>query len=78
MATKKVESVIHAEGVDISVVTTVGSEDDYISLTDIAKYQDPENPRFIIQNWMRSRSTIDYLGLWEDKALAGQSPGKGC
>lgn len=66
MATKKVESVIHADGVDISVVTTVGSEDDYISLTDIAKYQDPENPRFIIQNWMRSRSTIDYLGLWEE------------
>ena len=66
MAAKKVESVIHADGVDISVVTTVGSEDDYISLTDIAKYQDPENPRFIIQNWMRSRSTIDYLGLWEE------------
>ena len=66
MTTKKVESVIHADGVDISVVTTVGSEDDYISLTDIAKYQDPENPRFIIQNWMRSRSTIDYLGLWEE------------
>lgn len=66
MPTKKVESVIHANGVDISVVTTVGSEDDYISLTDIAKYQDPENPRFIIQNWMRSRSTIDYLGLWEE------------
>ena len=66
MATKKVESVIHADGVDISVVTTVGSEDDYISLTDIAKYQDPENPRFIIQNWMRSSSTIDSLGLWEE------------
>ena len=53
-------------GVDISVQTFVGSEDDYISLTDISKYQDSENPRYIIQNWMRNRSTIDYLGLWEE------------
>lgn len=66
MSAKKVESTIHANGVEISVVTTVGSEDDYISLTDIAKYQDTENPRYIIQNWMRSRNTIEYLGLWEE------------
>lgn len=66
MSAKKIESVIHARGVDISVVTTIGSADDYISLTDIAKYQDSENPRYIIQNWMRSRSTIDFLGLWEE------------
>jgi len=38
MANKKIESVIHANGVDITVVTTVGNEEDYISLTDIAKY----------------------------------------
>lgn len=63
---KKIESIIHANGVDISVQTFVGSEDDYISLTDISKYQDSENPRYIIQNWMRNRSTIDYLGLWEE------------
>lgn len=36
MPAKKVEGMIHADGVDISVVTTVGSEDDYISLTDMA------------------------------------------
>ena len=66
MANGKIESVIHADGVDIAVVTTVGSEEDYISLTDIAKYQDEENPRFIIQNWMRNRSTLDFLGLWEE------------
>lgn len=66
MPTPKVQSTIHANGVNISVVTTVGNEDDYISLTDIAKYQDAENPRFIIQNWMRSRATLDFLGLWEE------------
>lgn len=65
MSAKKIESVIHANGVDISVVTTVGSEDDYISLTDIAKYHNPELPGYVIQNWMRNRSTIEFLGLWE-------------
>lgn len=65
MSAKKVESVIHANGVDISVVTTVGSENDYISLTDIAKYHNPELPGYVIQNWMRNRSTIEFLGLWE-------------
>jgi hypothetical protein len=39
--------------------------DDYISLTDIARYKDPEEPKDIIKNWMRTRSTIDFLGIWE-------------
>jgi hypothetical protein len=38
---------------------------DYISLTDIAKYRSPIEPFSIINNWMRSRSTIEFLGLWE-------------
>lgn len=65
MSATKVEGMIHASGVDISVVTIVGSEDDYISLTDIAKYHNPELPGYVIQNWMRNRSTIEFLGLWE-------------
>lgn len=65
MSAKKVESIIHASGVEIAVVTTVGSEDDYISLTDIAKYHNPELPGYVIQNWMRNRGTIEFLGLWE-------------
>lgn len=65
MAASKVEALIHAAGVDISIVTTVGSEEDYISLTDIAKYHNPELPGYVIQNWLRNRSTIEFLGLWE-------------
>lgn len=38
---------------------------DYISLTDIARYRNPQEPFAIINNWMRSRSTIEFLGLWE-------------
>lgn len=48
-----------------TVRVQVVQKEDYISLTDIAKHKNPEDPRFIIQNWMRTRFTIDFLGLWE-------------
>ncbi len=38
---------------------------DFISLTDIARYRDPERSDYILQNWMRNRSTIEFIGLWE-------------
>ena len=38
---------------------------DYISLTDIARYKDPEHIDVIIQNWLRNRNTIELLGFWE-------------
>ncbi|MDP2892896.1 MAG: KilA-N domain-containing protein, partial [Sulfurimonas sp.] len=38
---------------------------DFISLTDIARYKDKERSDYILQNWMRSRETIEFLGLWE-------------
>ena len=38
---------------------------DYISLTDLARYADEEEPRFPIQNWMRNKDVILFLGLWE-------------
>jgi len=40
-------------------------EEDYISLTDIARYKDPERTDYIIQNWLRNRNTIEFLGIWE-------------
>ena len=65
MPTPKVQSTIHANGVNISVVTTVGNEDDYISLTDMARHRNPEFPADVVKNWLRLRSTIEFLGLWE-------------
>ena len=53
---------IKANGNEIALLT---SDTDYISLTDIAKYKDSENPRYIIQNWLRNKSTIEFLGVWE-------------
>ncbi len=38
---------------------------EYISLTDIAKYRNEDEPFSVINNWMRSRSTIEFIGLWE-------------
>ena len=54
---------IVANGNEISILK---SDSDYISLTDIAKYQDEENPRYIIQNWIRNKNTIEFLGTWEN------------
>jgi hypothetical protein len=41
------------------------NDQDYICITDIAKYRSPDTPADIIKNWLRSRSTIDFIGLWE-------------
>ena len=38
--------------------------DDFLSLTDIAKIKDNDNPRYIIQNWLRNRNTIEFLGVF--------------
>ena len=37
---------------------------DYISLTDLAKYSNPENPANVIIYWMSNKGTFDYIGLW--------------
>lgn len=58
---------INANGTEISVILAGygQNQSDYISLTDIAKRRNPEFPADVIKNWLRSRSTIEYLGLWE-------------
>ena len=54
---------INVQGVDI--VLYQENENDYISLTDIARHKDSEHTDSIIQNWMRNRNTIELLGFWE-------------
>lgn len=55
---------ISAKGFDIEVYTE-DFKNDYISLTDIEKYKNTDDPRFVIQNWMRNRNTLEFIGLWE-------------
>lgn len=40
-------------------------ESDFISLTDIARTKNSEDPRYVIQNWMKTRFTVEFLGIWE-------------
>ena len=60
---KTFKTIISAKGTEIAVYST-GTENDYISLTDIAKYKSNE-PNDVIKNWLRNRDTIEFLGLWE-------------
>ena len=55
---------ITAKGFLIDVYTE-DFQNDYISLTDIARYKNNDDPRFVIQNWMRNRNTLEFIGLWE-------------
>ena len=59
-------SKINAEGIEIGVIGSMDSESSYISLTDIAKYKNSDDPRMVITNWMSSYSTIDFLAVWEE------------
>ena len=54
-----------ANGTEISVLLSSEQQNDYISLTDIAKYKNPNDPRIVISNWLSSYSTIDFLAAWE-------------
>lgn len=49
------------------------NEQDYISLTDIARYKS-DDPTAVIGNWMRNRNTIEYLGIWETLYNPGFKP----
>ncbi|WP_436629299.1 KilA-N domain-containing protein [Fusobacterium gastrosuis] len=53
---------IEAKGFSIEVYTE-DFKNDYISLTDIAKYKNEDDLKFVIQNWMRNRNTLEFIGL---------------
>jgi hypothetical protein len=63
MTEKTFKGKITAQGTEITVLSK-GGNDDYISLTDIAKYKNFEEPNVVISNWIRNRNTIEYLGIW--------------
>ena len=53
---------INVQNTQVTVITY--NDNDYISLTDIAKYKS-DDPTAVVSNWMRNRNTIEYLGIWE-------------
>ena len=60
---KPIKATIHAKGIEIGIYTT-DFENEYISLTDIARYRSSD-PRITIHSWLRSRDIVEFLGLWE-------------
>lgn len=61
MVKKPVKETIHAKGFDIGIYTT-DFENEFISLTDIAKYKS-NDPNDVIKNWLRGRETIEFFGI---------------
>ncbi len=60
---KVIKETINAKGIEIGIYTS-DFQNEYISLTDIAHYKS-DDPTAVIQNWMRNRDVIEFLGLWE-------------
>jgi hypothetical protein len=65
-------ATIEVQGTVVTVLS--GQREDYISLTDIARYKDSERTDYLIQNWMRNRNTIEFLGLGERLNNPGFNP----
>ncbi len=59
----KTRKSLNVKGTEIALLAKGGK--DYISLTDIARYRDKDRTDYVIQNWIRNRGTIEFLGLWE-------------
>ncbi len=60
---KQKKTTLNVHGAPITVLRE--KDQDYISLTDIARIRNAQDPFAVINNWMRARSTIEFLGLWE-------------
>ncbi|MDR3143032.1 MAG: KilA-N domain-containing protein [Tannerellaceae bacterium] len=55
---------ITVQGTEITVISEKNS--DYISLTDMAGYKDELEARVVVSNWMSTRFTLEFLGIWEE------------
>jgi hypothetical protein len=69
---KDKKSSIEVQGTAIAILTQ--KKEDYICLTDIAKHKEPDRSDHVIQNWMRNRNTIEFLGVWERLNNSGFNP----
>ena len=58
------KDTIKAKGFNIEIYTE-DYKNDYISLTDIARYKNREEPNVVVASWFRNYNTIEYLGIWE-------------
>ena len=59
----KIITILKVKEQDISILYK--KDEDYISLTDIARVKNIDEPKDVVKNWFRNRSTVEFLGLWE-------------
>lgn len=60
---KSRKTTIEVQGTAVAVLSQ--AEDDFISLTDIARFKNQDHPDDVIRNWLRNRNTLEFLGIWE-------------
>jgi hypothetical protein len=60
---KPKKSIIEVRGTAITILSQ--KQEDYISLTDIAKFKNADHSDDVIRNWLRNRNTLEFLGVWE-------------
>src|SRR3989339_720445 len=60
---KDKKSIIEVQGTAITVLSH--KEDDYICITDIARFKNADRTDDLVRNWLRNRNTIEFLGIWE-------------
>jgi hypothetical protein len=66
------KAIVSVKGIDVTVL--VYREQDYISLTDIARHKNTGLTDDLIRNWLRNRNTIEFLGIWESLNNPGFKP----
>jgi hypothetical protein len=59
---------------DREIALQTRNDEDYISLTDIARYKDADGTDDQIRNWLRNRNTIEFVGIWEQLNNPGFNP----
>jgi hypothetical protein len=64
MGNMLIKNSLSARGFEIAIMSSPDTVD-YVSITDIARFKNPEEPKDVVKNWMRLVTTLDYLTLWE-------------
>jgi len=69
---KPAKASIEVQGTVVNIVTQ--KDEDYICLTDIARFRNPDASDDLIRNWLRNRNIIEFLGIWEQLHSPGFNP----
>jgi hypothetical protein len=65
-------NTVEVKGASVAVISK--NQQDFISLTDIAKFKNSDHPDDVIRNWLRNRNTVEFLGVWERLNNPGFNP----